>query len=79
VDEQEVALTPLEYRLLAAFVRHPNQLLSHDQLLALVWGDEDASRERVKLYVGYLRRKLALPEAIESVRGFGYRYRAPKS
>src|ERR1700755_2146299 len=38
-DEREVALTRLEYRLLSAFVRHPNQVLSHDQLRELVWGD----------------------------------------
>jgi DNA-binding response OmpR family regulator len=79
VQGEEVALTPLEYRLLAAFVRHPNQVLSHEQLLELVWGDEDASREQVKLYVGYLRRKLGMPEAIESVRGFGYRYRGARA
>jgi DNA-binding response OmpR family regulator len=78
VKGDEVALTPLEYRLLAAFVRHPNQVLSHEQLLTLAWGSEDASRDQVKLYVGYLRRKLGLPDAIESVRGFGYRYRAPR-
>jgi DNA-binding response OmpR family regulator len=71
----EVPLTPLEYRLLAAFVRHPNQVLSHDQLLELAWGNDSASRDQVKLYVGYLRRKLGLPDAIESVRGFGYRYK----
>ncbi|HEY3462126.1 MAG TPA: response regulator transcription factor [Gaiellaceae bacterium] len=81
-DEREVALTRLEYRLLTAFVRHPNQVLSHDQLRELVWGDNLAtSRDEVKLYVGYLRRKLD-PEAprstpIETVRGFGYRYRPP--
>jgi DNA-binding response OmpR family regulator len=79
-DEREVVLTPLEYKLLSAFVRHPNQVLSHDQLRELVWGDTlDTSRDEVKLYVGYLRRKLA-PDAgrgtpIETVRGFGYRYR----
>jgi len=79
-DEREVVLTPLEYRLLSTFVRHPNQVLSHDQLRELVWGDTAAtSRDEVKLYVGYLRRKLA-PDAhrgtpIETVRGFGYRYR----
>jgi DNA-binding response OmpR family regulator len=81
VRGEEVALTPLEYRLLAAFVRHPNQVLSHEQLLQLAWGDEDVSRDQVKLYVGYLRRKLGMPAAVESVRGFGYRYRgagAPK-
>ncbi|MEO8289977.1 MAG: response regulator transcription factor [Gaiellaceae bacterium] len=73
-------LTPLEFRLLAAFVRHPNQVLSHDQLLELVWGDTlEGSRARAKLYVGYLRQKLADAGAdsspIETVRGFGYRYR----
>ncbi|HKY11849.1 MAG TPA: response regulator transcription factor [Gaiellaceae bacterium] len=74
-----VELTPLEFKLLTAFVRHPNQVLSNEQLLVLVWGDSDASREQVKLYVGYLRRKLS-PDApdeapIETRRGFGYAYR----
>jgi DNA-binding response OmpR family regulator len=77
--DQPVELTPLEFRLLTAFVRHPNQVLSHEQLLELVWGDLDASREQVKLYVGYLRKKLS-PDApdrapIETRRGFGYTYR----
>jgi DNA-binding response OmpR family regulator len=81
VHDRPVALTPLEFRLLGAFVRNPNQVLAHDQLLELVWGDSlAASRDQVKLYVGYLRRKLesggADPGVIETVRGFGYRYRA---
>jgi DNA-binding response OmpR family regulator len=80
--EREVRLTPLEFRLLASFVRHPNQVLSREQLLELVWGDSyGVSPGQVKLYVGYLRRKLdpAAPEStpIETVRGFGYRYRRP--
>ena len=81
-DEREVTLTRLEYKLLCAFVQHANQVLSQDQLRELVWEDNIAtSRDEVKLYVGYLRRKLA-PDApqstpIETVRGFGYRYRPP--
>jgi DNA-binding response OmpR family regulator len=80
--EREVRLTPLEFRLLATFVRHPNQVLSREQLLELVWGDAyGVSPEQVKLYVGYLRHKLdpAAPATtpIETVRGFGYRYRRP--
>jgi DNA-binding response OmpR family regulator len=81
-DDREIALTRLEYRLLSAFVAHPNQVLSHEQLRELVWGDTTAtSRDEVKLYVGYLRRKLD-PETpggtpIETVRGFGYRYKTP--
>jgi DNA-binding response OmpR family regulator len=71
-----VVFTPLEFRLLAAFVRHPGQVLSQDQLRELVWGDPDShSRDQVKLYVGYLRRKLeSAGSPIETVRGFGYRY-----
>jgi DNA-binding response OmpR family regulator len=78
VRGRELTLTPLEFRLLAAFVRNPNQVLSQDQLLELAWGNSsNASREQVKLYVGYLRRKLrdaAEVEPLETVRGFGYRY-----
>ena len=80
VGDRNVSLTPLEFKLLVAFVRHPNQVLSREQLLELVWGDSfGVSGDQVKLYVGYLRRKLN-PEApdeapVETVRGFGYRYR----
>jgi DNA-binding response OmpR family regulator len=79
---RELRLTPLEFRLLAAFAGHPGQLLSREQLLELAWGDpaERAGHE-VKIYVGYLRRKLEeaaeAGEAIETVRGFGYRYLPP--
>ena len=79
-EQREVRLTPLEFKLLLAFVRHPNQVLSREQLLELVWGDAlGVSPGQVKLYVGYLRRKLdpLVPHdtPIETVRGFGYRYR----
>jgi len=81
VGDRPVQLTPLEFKLLACFVRNPRQVLSRDQLLELVWGDTyGVSSDQVKLYVGYLRRKLDpdTPESapIETVRGFGYRYRS---
>jgi len=78
-DGEAISLTPLEFKLLGALVRHPRQVLSREQLLELVWGDTyGVSGDQVKLYIGYLRRKLA-PEdpagaPIETVRGFGYRY-----
>ncbi len=77
---REVELTPTEFRLLAAFTRHPNQVLSRDQLLELVWGDaRNVAPDQVKLYVGYLRRKLEAegePRLIHTVRGVGYVLRA---
>ena len=77
-----VRLTPLEFKLLSAFVRHPNETLSRTRLLELVWGDVDGfGGDQVKLYVGYLRRKLGWGPSdggpLETVRGFGYRYRPP--
>ena len=78
---QPVALTPTEFKLLSTFVRNPNQVLSREQLLELVWDDPyGVAGDQVKLYVGYLRKKLATPgdeSPIETVRGFGYRYRRP--
>jgi DNA-binding response OmpR family regulator len=82
--EEVLPLTPLEFRLLTAFVRRPNRVLSRDQLLELVWGHtRGVSPDEVKLYVGYLRRKLRSAgeedSPIETVRGFGYRYRPTRA
>jgi DNA-binding response OmpR family regulator len=75
-----VQLTPTDWNLLVAFVRHPNLVLSPTQLLELAWHDPlGVGPERVKFAVLRLRRRLGWSEAatspIEAVRGFGYRYR----
>jgi DNA-binding response OmpR family regulator len=77
-----VSLTPLEFRLLDAFTRHPGQVLSAEQLIEQCWGHEaGVSRDQVKLYVSYVRKKLGQAaggwQPIETVRGFGYRYVPP--
>lgn len=78
VKGQELALTPLEFKLLAAFVRSPGQTLAKEQLLRDVWNDHSGGPgDHVKLYVGYLRKKLATltdEDPIETIRGFGYRW-----
>ena len=56
-------LSAKEFDLLAHFLRHPNQVLSREQLLSAVWGyDFDPQTNIVEVYVGYLRRKLSTPE-----------------
>jgi DNA-binding response OmpR family regulator len=77
VGGRELALTPTEFRLLAFLMRNRNQVVSQLQLLEEVWGNADADPKQVRLYVSYLRRKLneAGVDPIETVRGFGYRYR----
>jgi DNA-binding response OmpR family regulator len=81
VHGTEVSLTPLEFRLLSTFLRRAGETLSSGDLMELVWNDySGTSRDPVKVYVGYLRRKLATADGgadlIETVRGFGYRYAA---
>jgi len=80
VDGNAVELTPTEFRLLTALVRHRGQVLSPVKLLELAWSDPlGIGPDRVKYTVMRLRRKLGAEEggdsAIEAVRGFGYRYR----
>jgi DNA-binding response OmpR family regulator len=80
IDGREIDLTPLEFRLLAALVRNRGNVLSPSQLLHAAWDDDtEVAPERVKLVVHRLRSKLgeAEPELIQTVRGFGYRYRPP--
>jgi DNA-binding response OmpR family regulator len=77
VNGRELDLTPTEFRLLAALMRNRNQVVSQLQLLEEAWGNADVDPKQVRLYVSYLRRKLnaAGVDPIETVRGFGYRYR----
>lgn len=68
-------LTAREFALAETLLRHPDQVLSREQLLSRVWGyDYDPSSNVVEVYVGYLRGKLGA-DAIETVRGMGYRLR----
>jgi DNA-binding response OmpR family regulator len=70
------SLSDREFALLKAFVGHPSQVLSRQELLSMAWGmDFDPGTNLVDVYVGYLRRKLGEP-LIETVRGSGYRLRA---
>ncbi|RGE24271.1 response regulator transcription factor [Leucobacter sp. wl10] len=73
VDGREVDLSAREYALAEEFLRHPDQVLSREQLLNSVWGyGFDPGSNIVDVYVRYLRGKLG-EERIETVRGVGYR------
>lgn len=79
-DGVDAQLTPGEFRLLLALVQHVGQILSPEQLLERAWDDPTTTNtSRVKFTVLRLRRKLGWDDPatspIESVRGFGYRYR----
>jgi DNA-binding response OmpR family regulator len=76
VDGRPVSLSDREFSLLKAFVTHPRQVLSRQELLSMAWGLQfDTRTNLVDVYVRYLRRKLG-EHIIETVYGVGYQLRA---
>lgn len=79
LDGELVQLRPTEYRLLYHLVQNAGWVVTHDQLLAKVWGYEYRDEPHyVRLYINYLRKKLekdpANPKYILTERGVGYRF-----
>jgi two-component system, OmpR family, response regulator RegX3 len=80
-DERYIDLTPREFELLACLMRHGGKVLSRDQLLREAWGWEYlVETKTVDTHVKRLRDKLEAagvdPALVETVRGYGYRFRA---
>ncbi len=81
VGDEVTELTRTEYQLLELFLRNPRQVLPHSVIYDRVWGyDFGAASNALRVYVGYLRRKLqdiGARELIHTVRGVGYVMREP--
>ena len=72
VNEKQVSLTPLEYRLVSFLVHNKGRVVSTSEILEHLYGDED-SREANALEAAIMRvRKKLGNEAIETRRGYGY-------
>jgi two-component system OmpR family response regulator len=75
-DGSEVDLTAREYALLETLIRRPGRIVSQETLQQLLYGfDGDIESNTIKVHVSSLRRKLGY-DAIETVRGMGYRIRS---
>ena len=78
---EEIELTPTEFALLEALMRRPGEALSRFELLEQAWDDEYENRSNVvDVHVKALRDRIDRPfgtGSIETVRGVGYRLRAP--
>jgi two-component system response regulator MprA len=81
VGERFVELTRTEYQLLELLLLNPRQVLSHSLIYDRVWGyDFGPASNALRVYIGYLRRKLEEAGArnlIHTVRGVGYALREP--
>ncbi len=78
---ETVRLSAKECDLLAYLMRHPGEVLPRERILAAVWGYEhDPGTNVVQVYIGYLRRRLAVADEkapIETIRSVGYRLAIP--
>ncbi|WP_024300189.1 response regulator [Methylomicrobium lacus] len=76
-DDQEIHLTPIQYRLLAVLVKHAGKILTHRQILKEVWGPNSIeSPHYLRIYMSQLRHKLesdpAQPKYLLTESGVGY-------
>jgi len=81
VEETFAELTRTEYQLLELLMRNPRRVLPHGVMYDRVWGyDFGPASNALRVYIGYLRRKLADAGArplLHTVRGVGYVLREP--
>lgn len=80
VDDMEVHLTPIEYKLLVTLARHAGKVITHHHLLREVWGPAyETETHYLRVYMGQLRHKLeadpARPRHLTTEPGVGYRLR----
>ncbi len=78
VDDQEVHLTPNEYKLLQVLIKYAGRVVTQRQLLNEVWGPQHTEQSQyLRVYVAQLRRKLerdpARPKYLQTESGIGYR------
>ena len=79
--DEEIHLTPIEFRLLGELLAHSDKVLTHRQLLLAVWGPTFVEHNHyLRIYMGHLRQKLeqdpTLPRYLLTETGVGYRYHA---
>jgi two-component system, OmpR family, KDP operon response regulator KdpE len=78
LDDREVHLTPIEYKLLTTLIRHAGKVITHRQLLTEVWGAAHVNEvQYLRVYMTQLRHKLesdpARPRFLMNEPGIGYR------
>jgi two-component system phosphate regulon response regulator PhoB len=79
VRDEEINLSPKEFRLLDLFMSYPRRVWSREQLIEQIWGpDFLGDTKTVDVHIRWLREKLEIdpsqPEYLITVRGFGYRF-----
>ena len=77
IDKRPISLSQTQFALLAAFMRHPNQVFTRDQLISLAFNNDFVGFDRaIDNHILRLRKQLALGgnQPIQTVYGTGYRF-----
>ena len=77
IDEQPINLSHAQFALLAAFMRHPNQVLTRDQLIALAFNEDfDGFDRAIDNHILRLRKQISVGgyQPIQTVYGAGYKF-----
>ena len=79
IDDREIHMTPIEYKLLALLVMNRGKVLTHNQILKKIWGyEEGADANNLRVFMATLRRKIEKdttnPRFIITEVGVGYRF-----
>ena len=83
VNDKPVKLTATEYKLLYQLIKNEGRLLSHENLLTRIWGDDYSdSRDLLRVHIQHLRQKLGdnveVPAIITTEHGMGYKFIRPE-
>ncbi|USB33162.1 response regulator transcription factor [Paenibacillus sp. YPG26] len=78
MSQEEIRLTEKQFKIFLYFLRHPNQIMTKEQIYEEIWQQDYIEGDKtLAVHIRYLRQKLELdpqnPEIIETVRGIGYR------
>ena len=78
IDEEEIHLTPTEYKTLLLLIANRGKVLTHNFIIRQIWGYEGGDSKSVRVFMANLRRKLekdtAHPRFILTEVGVGYRF-----
>lgn len=77
--DEKIPLTPIQYDILATLIRRANKIVTHKELIRVVWGENNTNDvEKLRIYIHHLRSKLeknpAQPRYLKTEPGIGYRF-----
>ena len=73
VNNKEISLTPIEFKMLAIFIKNPNQMFGREEISKILWPKEDIQIQKIDTHLSNLRKKTApFSSKIKTIKSRGY-------